>query len=75
MRGKLYRAWLRIEEVSHNEVCESKLVEQIELATFKTIEEALKYRHELSQRISPRIAGEAKPLDQPNSPKTFKTGI
>jgi hypothetical protein len=75
MGGKIYRAWLRIEEVNHSETFESKLVEQVELATFQTIEEALRYRHELSQKYSPRATGEAEPLDQLTSPGTFKTGV
>ena len=75
MRGKLYRAWLRIEEVEHGEAYEGKLVEQIELATFQTIEDALKCRYELSQKYSLRATEEAEGLDKLPSPETFRTGV
>jgi hypothetical protein len=74
MKEKLYRAWLRIEEIDESEGYESKLVEQVELATFHTIEEALTYRYELSQKYSPKATGESEVLDQVTSPETFTAG-
>ena len=67
MMDKRYRASLRIEEINQDESCESKLVEQIELATFRTLEEALTCRQELTLRYSP----EAEVLNQRSSPKAF----
>ena len=74
MKDKLYRAWLRIEEIEESEGYESKLVEQIELATFHTLEEALTYRYELSQKYSPKATGESEVLNQMTSPETFSAG-
>ena len=71
MKDKLYRAWLRIEEIDESEGYESKLVEQIELATFQTVEEALTYRYELSQNYSPKTSGESEGLNQMTSSEIF----
>ena len=74
MRDKLYRAWLKIEEIDESEGYASKLVEQIELATFQTIEEALAYRYELSQKYLPRTARKSDILIPMTSPDRFTTG-
>ena len=74
MKDKLYRAWLRIEEIDESEGYESKLVEQIELATFPSIEEVLTYGYELSQNHSPKATRESEMLNQITSPETFITG-
>ena len=74
MKDKLYRAWLRIEEIDEAEGYDAKLVEQIELATFHTIEEALTYRYELSQKYSPKATGESEVLGEMTSPDSFTAG-
>ena len=54
MRTRYYRVWVSVEEVNETEGGERKLVEQTELAAFHTLEEALTYRYELSQKYSPK---------------------
>ena len=53
---------------------EAKLVEQIELAAFETIEEALTYRYQLSQKCSPGITGEAEVIGRMTTPDTYTAG-
>lgn len=72
MDQKYYRVWLTVEEVE--EGGENKLVEQVELAAFHTIEQALTYRYELSQKYSPRATGEAEVIGQMTSPETYSAG-
>lgn len=74
MMKKHYRVWLTVEEVEGSGMHDPRLVEQIELAAFETIEEALTYRYELSQKCSPRITGEAEVIGQMTSPETYTAG-
>ena len=73
MEDKLYRALLRIEEIEVSAGYESKLVEQIQLATFHTIEEALAYRYELSQWYLPQIRGKSEERRPWTSPEALST--
>jgi len=58
MTERYFRVWLMVEEVDQGGGYEPKLVEQVELAAFKTVEEALTYRYELSQTYSSKATGE-----------------
>jgi hypothetical protein len=71
---KSYRVWIRIEEVDEGEGAEAKLVEQVEIAAFETIEEALTYRYELAQKHSPEATGESDVIGQMTSPDTLTAG-
>lgn len=74
MRTKYYRVWLSVEEVNETEGGQRRLVEQTELATFHTLEEALTYRYELSQKYSPKVTGEAEVINEMTSPESFSAG-
>jgi hypothetical protein len=74
MTKKYYRIWLTVEEVEGCGAFDATLVEQIELAAFETIEEALTYRYQLSQKCSPRITGETEVIGQMTTPETYSAG-
>lgn len=74
MQRRYFRVWLTVEEVDRTGETENKLVEQIELAAFHTLEEALTYRYQLSQKYSPRVTGEVDVIRQLTSPETFSAG-
>lgn len=74
MKKRYYRVWLAVEEVDGPGDFEPKLVEQVELAAFQTLEEALTYRYELSQKYSPKVTGESEVIGQMTSPETLTAG-
>lgn len=74
MQRRYYRVWLGVEEVDREVQADNRLVEQIELAAFHTLEEALTYRYQLSQKYSPRVTGEVEVIRQLTSPETFSAG-
>ena len=74
MRTKYYRVWLSVEEVDETEGGQRRLVEQMELAAFHTLEEALTYRYELSQKYSPKVTGETEVINEMTSPESFSAG-
>lgn len=74
MKKRYYRVWLKIEEVEESEHYEGKLVEQVEIAAFQTLEQALTYRYELSQKYSPTVTGELDVINQMTSPDTYTAG-
>ncbi|UCF37099.1 MAG: hypothetical protein JSU96_20295 [Acidobacteriota bacterium] len=74
MLKKYYRVWLRVEEVDESGGADAKTIEQVELAAFHTLEEALTYRYELSQKYSPRVTGESEVIGQMTTPETFAAG-
>ena len=74
MLTKYYRVWLTVEEVDETVSPDGKLLEQVELAAFKTLEEALTYRYEMSQKYSPKVTGESEVIGQMTTPDTFSAG-
>lgn len=74
MQNRYYRVWLTVEEVDNSGPQEVKLVEQIELAAFHDLEQALTYRYELSQKYSPRVTNEVEVIRQMTSPDAFTAG-
>jgi hypothetical protein len=74
MSGRVYRVWLLIEEEDESSSYEGRLVEQVELASFLSVKEALTYRYELSQKYSPKVTGESEVLNQMASPDSFTAG-
>ena len=74
MKKRYYRVWLAVEEGEGPGGLDPKLVEQIELAAFHTLEEALTYRYELSQKYSPKVTGESEVIHQMTSPETLTAG-
>jgi hypothetical protein len=74
MRDKHYRVWLGIEEIDREKGSSGELVEQVEIAVFPTIEEALTYRYEISQKYSPKVTGESEAISQMTLPETYSAG-
>ncbi|MFZ0427286.1 MAG: hypothetical protein WAO20_04145 [Acidobacteriota bacterium] len=74
MNKRYYRVWLAVEEVDRPGGLDPKMVEQIELASFHTLEEALTYRYELSQKYSPKVTGETEVIRQMTAPETLTAG-
>jgi len=65
---------LTVEEVDETEGGQRRLVEQSELAAFHSLEKALTYRYELSQKYSPQVTGETEVIDEMTSPESFSAG-
>jgi hypothetical protein len=63
MEDKFYRVRLQIEEVDPREDYEKRLVEQVDMGAFHTLEQALNYRNELSQHPSD-FAGETEAIPE-----------
>lgn len=74
MRDKHYRVWLGIEEIDKEKGHSGDLVEQVEIAVFPTIEEALTYRYEISQKYSPKVTGESEVINQMTQPDAYSAG-
>lgn len=74
MSKRFYRVWLTVEEVDEKSGLDTRIMEQVELAAFHSLEEALTYRYELSQKYSPRVTGEADVIGQMTTPDTLSAG-
>ncbi|GAB4112523.1 MAG: hypothetical protein Kow001_14260 [Acidobacteriota bacterium] len=74
MQTRYYRVWLTVEEVDREGGADPRLVEQIELACFHTLEEALTYRYRISQKCSPRMTGEVEVIRQMTAPESYSAG-
>ncbi len=74
MTKRFYRVWLTVEQVDEESNQDTKVMEQVELAAFHSLEEALTYRYELSQKYSPRVTGEDDVIGQMTTPETLTAG-
>lgn len=74
LSNRCYRIWLEIEETDRTQGIEKRELDRIELASFHTLEEALTYRYEISQKHSPRITGEAEAIRELTAPDCFTAG-
>ena len=73
-KQKVYRVWLEVQETEHQGACEGEIMERHEVAAFHTLEEALMYKYELSQKFSPKVTGESEVIKQMTAPESFAAG-
>lgn len=73
-KEKLYRVWLEVQEDNRQNAYQGEVVERVEVAAFHTLEEALTYRYELSQKCSPGATRESEVAQEMTDPGFSNAG-